>query len=212
MQTRLIGIAGPSGSGKSELSRRLAAALGAPVVSLDSYYRDLSHLTMAERAACNFDEPASLEHELLLAHCAALLRGEAADTPTYDFASHARTAKTVRILPGETVIIEGLFTLYWQDLRRLLHTSVYVDLEDETCFARRLARDVCERGRTPECVSRQYASTVRPMAETYIWPTRRHADLVVRGDAVLEESVAAVLAFAAGRPAMTPAASEAGLR
>jgi uridine kinase len=75
-----------------------------------------------------------------------------------------------------------------------LHLKIYVDLEDEVCFDRRLARDVMERGRSEESVRRQYDNTVRPMAERYIWPTRRHADVVVRGDAVLEESGATLQA------------------
>lgn len=206
MATRLIGIAGPSGSGKSELSRRLAGVTGAPVVSLDSYYRDLSHLSLEQRAATNFDEPASLDDGLLLAQCHALFDGQTIDVPHYDFSCHTRVPGTQRVEPGETVIIEGLFTLYWNDLRHLLHAAVYVDLEDAVCYARRLARDVRERGRTPESVEQQYFSTVRPMAEQYIWPTRRHADLVVRGDALLEESVAAVLHYANGKQAVRPTA------
>lgn len=199
MGTRLIGIAGPSGSGKSELARWLAAATGAPVISLDSYYRNLSHLPLEERARGNFDEPASLEDELLFDQFAALSRGEAIDVPHYDFSCHTRVAGTQRIEPGEGVIIEGLFTLYWKQLRKLLHARVYVEMEDEICYARRLARDVRERGRTPESVAHQYFTTVRPMAEQFIWPTKRHADLIIRGDSVLEESVAAVLGFVNGR-------------
>ncbi len=193
--TRLIGIGGASGSGKSALARRLSEVTGAPVVSLDSYYRDLSHLTFDERAKVNFDEPASLDHGLLLTQCAALSRGETIDVPHYDFSRHTRVAGSQRIEPGEVVIIEGLFTLYWHSLRDLLHVGVYVDLEDTICFARRLARDVRERARTPESVEQQYFTTVRPMAEKYIWPTRQHADVIVRGDALLEESVAKVLAY-----------------
>ena len=204
--TRLIGIAGPSGSGKSVLARRLSTVTGAPVVSLDSYYRDLGHLPLDERAKCNFDDPASMDDAFLLAHCVALANGEPIDVPRYDFSSHTRVADTQRIEPGGTVIIEGLFTLYWNDLRHLLHAGVYVELEDALCYARRLARDVRERGRTPECVERQYFSTVRPMAEKYIWPTRIHAGVIVRGDSPLEESVATVLAFAANSPASYEAA------
>ncbi len=208
MATRLIGIAGPSGSGKSELSRRLAVATGAPVVSLDSYYLDLAHLPLEARAKTNFDEPASLDDALLLAQCVALTNGETIDVPHYDFARHTRVQGTQQIQPGHTVIIEGLFTLYWTALRNLLHSSVYVDLEDETCYARRLARDIRERGRTPESVEHQYFTTVRPMAEKYIWPTRRHADVVIRGDALLEESAATVIAFAGSRPLIAPASPE----
>lgn len=169
------------------------------MISLDSYYRNLSHLPLEERAKANFDEPASLDESLLFEQFLALSRGEAIDVPHYDFSCHTRVAGTQRIEPGESVIIEGLFTLYWKQLRRLLQTSVYVELEDETCYARRLARDVRERGRTPESVERQYSTTVRPMAEQYIWPTKRHADVIIRGDSVLEESVATVLGFVRGR-------------
>jgi uridine kinase len=207
MSTRIIGIAGPSGSGKSGLSRRLSAATGAPVVSLDSYYRDLSHLSLEARAKTNFDEPASLDDELLLAQCTALAAGNSIDVPHYDFSCHTRVAGTQHIEPGAMVIVEGLFTLYWNDLRHLLHASVYVELEDEICYARRLARDVRERGRTPESVEHQYFSTVRPMAEQYIWSTRRHANIVVRGDALLDESVATVLDYANGVPLSQPPTS-----
>ncbi len=207
MSTRIIGIAGSSGSGKSELSRRLSAATGAPVLSLDCYYRDLTHLPLEARAETNFDEPASLDDGLLLAQCTALASGQAIDVPHYDFSCHTRVPGTQNIQPGEIVIVEGLFTLYWNDLRHLLHAGIYVDLEDETCYARRLARDVRERGRTPESVEHQYFTTVRPMAEQYIWPTRRHADLVIRGDAQLDESVATVLSFVQGRSISQPAAS-----
>lgn len=206
MSTRIIGIAGSSGSGKSELSRRLSTATGAPVVSLDSYYRDLTHLPLEVRAQTNFDEPASLDDALLLAQCTALANGQAIDVPHYDFACHTRVAGIQTIQPGDIVIIEGLFTLYWNDLRHLLHASVYVDLEDETCYARRLARDIRERGRTPESVKHQYFTTVRPMAEQFIWPTRRHADLIIRGDAQLDESVATILSFVKSRPLSQPQA------
>jgi uridine kinase len=202
MATFLIGIAGPSGSGKSELSRRLAQRLNAPVISMDSYYRELHHLTLEERAAVNFDEPASIDDELLREHLAAIREGRPVEIPRYDFATHARLPEADPLAPSAVVVVEGLFTLYWEELRRLLDTTVYVDLEDATCFARRLARDVRERGRTPESVEWQYRTTVKPMAEQYILPTKRHAKVVVRGDGQLDESVEAVLVSTTdwGRP------------
>ena len=145
MAAYLIGIAGRSGSVKSELSRRLAKRLHAPVISMDSYYKELGHLSLAERAEVNFDEPASIDDGLLREQLAELREGRTVEIPRYDFAAHTRTA---RLVPGEVVILEGLFTLYWEEMRRLFQTMVYVDLEDEICFARRLARDVRERGRT----------------------------------------------------------------
>jgi uridine kinase len=199
MATYLIGIAGPSGSGKSELSRRLAQRLGAPVISMDSYYRALNHLTIAERAAVNFDEPASIDDELLRQHLAAIREGRPVEVPIYDFATHSRLPEAEPLAPASVVVLEGLFTLYWEELRRLLDTTVYVDLEDEVCYARRLARDVRERGRTPESVEWQYRGTVRPMAEQYILPTKRHARVVVRGDGQLDESVEAVLRHTTSR-------------
>ncbi|MCA2970081.1 MAG: uridine kinase [Acidobacteriaceae bacterium] len=193
MMVILIGIAGPSGSGKSELARRLARRLAAPVISMDSYYRDLPHLTPAERAAVNFDEPASIDDGLLREHLAVIRAGESVEIPVYDFATHARLERRETLAPAPHVIVEGLFTLYWEEVRLLFDTTVYVDLEQEICYARRLARDMRERGRTAESVAWQYRTTVRPMAERYILPTKRHADLVVRGDGQLDESVETVL-------------------
>lgn len=178
--------------------------MNAPVISLDSYYRDLSELSIAEREKVNFDEPDSLDSELILQQAAALCNGEPILVPTYDFHTHTRAPGRRRIEPGGAAIIEGLFTLYWSPLRALLHTKVYVDLDDTTCYRRRRERDICERGRTVESVQLQYSSTVRPMAERHIWPTRCFADVVVRGDAILEESVAAVLAATAMPKTLKP--------
>jgi uridine kinase len=189
----LIGIAGPSGAGKSFLARHLAKQLSAPVLSLDSYYRDLSHLPLDSRAHCNFDEPAAIEHELLIAQVADLHGGKTIPVPTYDFATHTRTAETRLFTPAEFVIMEGLFTLHWPDLRRLLGTRVYVDISDEICLQRRQRRDVRERGRTPESVVEQVRTTVAPMAERYVRPTRRHADVVLSGSLPIEQGVARVL-------------------
>ena len=189
----LIGVAGSSGSGKSELASQLAKTLNAPIVSLDSYYLDLKHLSYEERCKVNFDEPASLESALLIDHFSKIARGEAVEVPEYDFSVHTRTARTTRIVPGKYIILEGLFALYWENLRNVLGIGVFVELPDDVCFARRLERDIRERGRTPESVREQYDSTVKPMGELYILPTRAHADVIVRGDARIEDSVATVL-------------------
>lgn len=190
----LIGVAGPSCAGKGELSCRLAAALGAAIVSLDYYYRDLAHLPMEERARNNFDVPAALDEELLAAHLRLLAEGREVEIPVYDFACHVRSREVHRVRPGAFIIVEGLFALYWEAVREVLDLKVFVDAADEVCLRRRIERDVRERGRTPDSVIGQYRTSVRPMARQYILPTRMFADLLIDGNGPLEDSVAQVLA------------------
>lgn len=191
----LIGIAGASCSGKTELSCRLAAELRAPVISLDSYYGDLAHLPLEQRACANFDEPASVEHRLLFAQVSELAAGRAINKPVYDFARYTRSQAVERVEPAAFVIIEGLFTFYWEELRRLFGLRVFIEVPDDIGFARRADRDVRERGRSPESVLIQYNETVRPMASLYVIPTRRFADVIVSGEEPLDESAATVLTF-----------------
>lgn len=189
----LIGIAGPSGAGKSYLASHLAERLSAPVLALDRYYRDLSHLPLEERAQTNFDEPAALDHDLLIAQVSDLRSGQAIHVPAYDFSVHIRTRETRLFHPAKFVIIEGLFTLLWPELRHHLGSGVYVDMADDMCLERRLERDVRERGRTPESVVEQFRTTVAPMAERYVRPTRAHADVVVFGAIPIGDEVERVL-------------------
>lgn len=191
--SHLIAIAGPSCAGKTELAKRISAALGAPILPIDAYYRDLHHLSFPERCQFNFDEPAALDEALLQQHVKSLAAGIAIDRPTYDFTVHARAAATEHIVPGAFIILEGLFALYWDDIRPFLGTKVYVDAPDDICLARRTLRDVRERGRTPQSVLAQYEKTVRPMAQLYVRPTARWADIVVSGEQPLELSAQTVL-------------------
>lgn len=190
----LIGVAGPSGAGKTYLATHLAATLHASVLALDRYYRDLSHLSTEERALVNFDAPEALDHELIVEQVARLRNKETVRLPVYDFATHTRSARTEVLRPAEVIIIEGLFTLHWPSLRELLGTSVFVDMDDEVCLTRRKARDVRERGRTPESVVEQYVATVAPMALRYVRPTIVHADVVVSGTEPISVSVSRVMA------------------
>ncbi len=189
----IIGIAGPSCAGKTELARRVAAALSATTISLDAYYRELNHLMLAERARFNFDEPAALDHDLLIAQIDTLAAGSPIELPVYDFATHSRTARTEHIVPAEFIIIEGLFALYWRELRQLYGTKVFVEAPDATCLERRQLRDVRERGRTPESVLRQFSETVQPMAALHVRPTAAFADVLVSGLQPIGISAAAVL-------------------
>lgn len=193
----MIGIAGPSCSGKTELARRLAGLLSASapaVISMDSYYRNLSALDPEERARCNFDVPEALDLGLLAQHLRILARGEGVDKPVYQFLTHTHAPQGERVEPGEFIIVEGLFALYWEEVRELLGTRVFIDVDDDVCLSRRLARDTRERGRSAESILAQYTETVRPMSERYILPTRRFADVVVSGEDAPEKAAAAVVA------------------
>jgi len=195
MSAHIIGVAGPSSSGKTELARQLAAKLpGTAIVSLDSYYRGMEEIALEERKKVNFDHPDSLDWELLHEHLGAIASGRPFEEPIYSFADYARTAGTRRIEPSPYLIVEGLFVLYWPELRAMLDTKVYVQTDPGVCFNRRLNRDVAERGRTPESVVQQYEKTVRPSAEWFVHPTQKFADLTVSGEEPLERSTAAVIA------------------
>jgi uridine kinase len=189
----MIAIAGPSCAGKTETSRSVARLLNAPILALDAYYLSLSHLSFEERIKFNFDEPAALDHDYLLQQLRTLASGKPIEAPRYDFAAYTRIEQTDRIEPSSFLIIEGLFALYWADIRDLCGTTVYVDAPDDICLQRRKYRDVRERGRSLESVLRQYDETVRPMAEKYIWPTRRFAQLVVSGTDSLDHCAAQVV-------------------
>jgi uridine kinase len=191
----LIGVAGPSCSGKSAIARRLGVALGASILSLDSYYRDLSHLPMDERARVNFDDPAAMNHDLLVSQIRQLASGISIDKPIYDFAHHTPGREVDHIVATEFLIVEGLFTLHWPAVREMLDTSVFISASHDVCLERRMARDIRERGRTVESVTEQYRDTVRPMCDRYILPSEKHADLVLTGMNLLEQSAQCIIAW-----------------
>jgi uridine kinase len=190
----LLGIAGCSGSGKTTLAAELARTLGGAHFHFDNYYRDLSHLPLAERAAQNFDDPNLIESPLLIAHVAALAQGKPIDRPLYDFSTYIRDPdSTAPFLPAPYILIEGLFALHYPQLLPLYRMRVYVDTPDETCFERRLKRDMNERGRSAESVRRQYEATVRPASLAFVRPSAARADLTVDGTGSLDWKVEQVL-------------------
>jgi uridine kinase len=193
--SRLVGIGGPSCSGKTELARWLSRATGAPMLNLDQYYLDLAHLDLEERAKTNFDEPASVDHDAILDHARRLRSGGSIHAPLYDFSTHARRQGDEVVGPGPVILLEGIFALYWPELREMLDVKLFVDAPDEVCLARRLERDIRERGRTRESVLHQFATTVQPMAHLHVLPTRAHADLVLSGTDAIASSGARALAL-----------------
>ena len=195
MRPRLIGIAGPSCSGKTTLARCLADALPgrSTLLSLDSYYRDFANLPSREKARFNFDAPEALDLDLLAQNLEALARGEAVEKPVYLFPTHSRAPQGERVKPGDHVIVEGLFALYWERSRRLYQVCIFVEAGDQLCLERRLERDTTERGRTHQSILEQYEKQVRPMSARHVRPTTRFADLVLRGDAPLEDALKVAL-------------------
>jgi uridine kinase len=191
----VIAIAGTSGSGKTTLAAELTRTLGGLHFSFDNYYVDLSHLPAEERARQNFDDPALIESSLLAKHVAMLARGETIPRPRYNFSRHIRIpGQTDPVRAGAFLLVEGLFALYYAELLPLYQLRVYVDTPDEVCFARRLKRDIEERGRSPESVREQYEAFVRPSSMRYVRPSAAHADLTVDGTEALDWKIEQVLA------------------
>jgi uridine kinase len=179
----VIGVVGGSGAGKTTLVWGLADRLGADVSVLwfDEYYHDLVHLTPDERALVNYDHPDSLDVDLLVSHLDGLLAGRPAEVPVYDFTTHTRTGTTRRVDPRPVIVVDGILVLAFPVIRERLDVSVFVEAPAEVRLARRLDRDVRERGRTPESVRTQFAATVAPMHDAFVSPCRDLADLTLDG-------------------------------
>jgi len=189
----LVGICGGSGSGKTTIARLVAAAFNATQLAFDTYYCDQSHLTPAERAQVNYDHPASLDVDLFGAHLDELAAGRAIDAPVYDFSTHSRTAETERIVPGDMVVIEGILLLAFPQIAERLDLRVYRDCPENVRFARRLRRDVAERGRTELSVYQQFEATVKPMHDEYVEPCRSTADIITEFDEELHAAADRVI-------------------
>jgi uridine kinase len=177
-----VALAGGSGAGKSSLAAVLVDALGPERVlriAQDAYYRDHAGLPFDELEARNFDHPEALETELLVAHLLELRAGRAVDVPVYDFARHRRSAATWRAEPRALVVVDGILALADPALRACFDLRVFVDAPEALRFERRLARDVAERGRSPDSVRAQFEASVRPMHDAFVEPSRAHADWVV---------------------------------
>lgn len=177
----VVGIAGGTGSGKSRLAQKIKATFNDDVVLIeqDSYYKDSPLLPIEKRADINYDHPNSLEFSLLKQHIEQLKNGESVDIPVYDFATHSRTKETVTKTPAKIVLIEGILLLAEESIRNMLDFKIYVEAEDDTRILRRLQRDISERGRTIEGVTRQYENTVKPMHHQFVEPSKKHADIIV---------------------------------
>jgi uridine kinase len=181
-QPILIGVAGGSGSGKTAIADGILGAVGAHRIAhvpLDNYYRAILWNDPSEIQQHNFDHPAALDWELLEHHFAELRRGRAIELPIYDFGQHRRLAETQLCEPRPVVLTEGILLLAEPRIRDLLDFKIFVDTDADVRLARRIRRDLNERGRDLDDVLRQYLDTVRPMHLEFVEPSRRWADLIV---------------------------------
>ncbi|MDX1494926.1 MAG: uridine kinase [Longimicrobiales bacterium] len=188
----VVGIAGGSASGKTAVARKVVGTLGAERTALvphDAYYRDLSHLPLEERRRVNVDHPDSLETALLVEHLDLLLAGQPVEIPCYDYSSHVRLPERRRVEPAPVVVVEGILVLADEELRRRMDLSVFVDVPEEERLARRLRRDVEERGRTPESVREDHEWRVQPMHREFVGPSRAWADIVVEQGGRNQEAI-----------------------
>ena len=203
----LIGICGGSGSGKSTLAQAIARHLGrdlASVLAFDTYYRDHGHLPPAERAEVNYDHPDSLDVGLFCTHLDALAADIDIDTPVYDFATHTRSTAIVTVPARPVVVVEGILLFAFPEIAERFALRVFRDCPEELRFRRRVRRDVAERGRTPESVSRQFAATVKPMHDRFVQPAMDLADVVIPGEGDLDAhalGLSEAIVIMADRPA-----------
>jgi len=188
----LIGICGGSGSGKTTLANALVAELGpdhAAALSLDSYYLDLSHLDVAERAQVNFDHPASIDTELLIGHLRLLRSGNEIPVPVYDFSTHTRSSEVRTTKPVSYIIIEGILLFSFDEIRRTLDYLIYRRCPAELRASRREERDVVERGRSRQSVRKQWQTTVVPMHLEHVEPYAQHAHIELDHKIDVQEAV-----------------------
>lgn len=187
-----IGIAGGSCACKSTFARRLCEAFGADycrILDQDSYYRDQSSRFDYDGGSVNFDDPSSIDFDLLHRHLLQLQRGEPIDVPIYDFATHQRLSASVQMYPTDIILVEGALILTQPPIMELLTESVFMDAPESMRLERRIKRDTLERGRTREGVLAQFYNHVKPMHDRYIEPSKRLATYIINGEAAMQETI-----------------------
>lgn len=178
----LIGIAGGTGSGKTSISNKLLHEYGkgeVVVIQQDSYYKDLSDLSLDERQKQNFDHPDAIDIQLFHKQITDLIKGNTIKVPMYDFTKHLRSDKKSTVTPHHVIVLEGILALHYIELRQLMDIKIYVETPADIRFIRRVSRDIKERGRTTQSVIDQYLSTVRPMHDQFVEPSKFYADIII---------------------------------
>ena len=177
----VIGIAGGTGSGKTTITRKLMQRFGSDVSVIyhDNYYKAHHNMPYEERAKLNYDQPDAFDTDQLIEAVRALKKGRSVVCPVYDYSIHDRSEKTVTVKPAKVVIVEGILIFENKELCSLMDIKVFVDADADVRILRRIVRDVRDRGRSLESVVNQYLSTVKPMHERYVEPSKRNADIIV---------------------------------
>ena len=178
----VIGVAGGTGSGKTTVANVILKRVGANRIAYvphDAYYRNFSDLPKAQRDLINWDHPDSLETDLMIEHVKALRRGESVELPVYDFTTHSRSGRTVRVDSQPIILVEGILLFTEPRLREIFDVKIFVDTDADLRFIRRLQRDIAERGRTVDSVIYQYLHTVRPMHLEFVEASKRYADVIL---------------------------------
>ena len=178
----LIGIAGGTGSGKTSIAKAIASDFGKSEVTLieqDAYYRDLSNLTLEKRSVVNFDHPDAVDFDFMKLQLNNLIQGNKVNIPIYDFATHTRKNETHPVERHRIIILEGILTLFHQEIREMMDIKIYVETADDIRIIRRIKRDIEKRERTFTSVIEQYYNTVRPMHIQFVEPTKKYADIII---------------------------------
>lgn len=178
----IIGIAGGTGSGKTTVVNQIMSELPeneVGLISQDSYYKDTSGLSYEERTKINFDHPQSIDFDLMVTHLKALRNGNSIQQPVYSFKEHNRTGKTVLTEPKRVMIVEGILILTHPELRKIFDIKIYVHADSDERLIRRLKRDIAERGRNLDEILNRYQTTLKPMHQQFIEPTKEYADLII---------------------------------
>ncbi len=177
----VIGIAGGTGSGKTTITKRLVERFkdNVSVINHDNYYKAHHYMTYEERAQLNYDHPDAFETELLVEGLRALKAGRAIDCPVYDYTIHDRSDETITIKPSKIIIVEGILIFQCEELCREMDIKIFVDTDADVRILRRIVRDVRDRGRSLESVVNQYLTTVKPMHEQFVEPSKRNADIII---------------------------------
>lgn len=178
----IIGIAGGTGSGKTTVVNQIINELQhdeVDVISQDSYYQDTSHLTLDERRKINFDHPKSIDFDLLVEHLQILKSGKPIEQPEYSFTEHNRTSNTITTKPRKVMIVEGILIFTHPEIRKMFDIKIFVHADSDERLMRRLKRDIAERGRDLNEVVDRYKTTLKPMHQQFIEPTKEFADIII---------------------------------